>query len=400
MKILLIDVNCKFTSTGKIVYDLYNNINSTNGNAVICYGRGPLVKEDYIHKFSYDIETYIHAFLTRITGLTGSFSPFSTKRLIKYIKNYKPDIVHIHELHGYFVDIYTVMNFLKKNQIKTVWTFHCEFMYTGKCGHSDECDKWKTECDKCPKKREYPSSLFFDFSRRMFNKKKACFSGFNNLEIISPSKWLASRIKKSFLKEKKVSVIHNGINAEEVFFRKKFDKLKKKHDLKDQKILLSIVPNMSSKNKGGHWILKLAELFETQNIKIIIIGVEDENKSYGNNIIALESIYDQLELSRYYSMADAFILCSFKETFSLTSAEALCCGTKVIGFNSGAPETIFKSPYADFVSYGDINALKEKIVQSFNDNLDVNEISDYGKSNFDKKVMFEKYLSSYKRLMK
>ena len=134
MKILLIDVNCKKSSTGQIVYDLYQSINSSGDNAVVAYGRGQKIIEEGIYKFGLDFETLFHAGMTRLTGYMGKYSFFSTWRLLKYIKKFKPDIVHIHELHAYFVNIKSLLKFLKKNKIKTLFTLHCDFMFTGKCG--------------------------------------------------------------------------------------------------------------------------------------------------------------------------------------------------------------------------------------------------------------------------
>ena len=214
MKVLLIDVNCKNSSTGNIVYNLYNYINSSDDEAAICYGRGAKIQGKNIFKFGIDAETYLHALLTRITGFTGCFSFFSTRRLIKHIKIFAPDVVHIHELHAYFVNVKTLINFLKTNHIRTVMTLHCEFAYTGKCGHSVECEQWKTECKKCPHLKQYVSTMWFDHTNFMFKQKKKAFSNFYELSIITPSNWLAERVKDSFLKNYPLSVIHNGIDIQ------------------------------------------------------------------------------------------------------------------------------------------------------------------------------------------
>jgi glycosyltransferase involved in cell wall biosynthesis len=171
-KILLIDVNCKNSSTGKIVYDLFQYLNAKGRNAEVCYGRGPSIKEKGIYKFGLDFETFFHAAFARITGYNGYFSPLSTIRLIKYIKKFKPDIIHIHELHAYFINIKQLFNFIKKNHIKVITTLHCEYMYTGKCGHAYDCIKYRSCCGKCPALHEYPKSLFFDKTKQMFLMKK------------------------------------------------------------------------------------------------------------------------------------------------------------------------------------------------------------------------------------
>lgn len=398
MKILLIDVNCKNSSTGKIVYDLYQGINKEiDYEAAICYGRGPLIKEKNIYKFSSDLETKIHAFLTRITGLMGYFSPFATRKLIKFIDEYKPDVIHIHELHSYFVNIIPLIKFIKKRNIKIIWTFHCEFMYTGKCGHAYECEKWKDECKSCPQIKEYPKSLLFDFTRKMFNDKKNIMKDFNNLIITTPSEWLEKRVKESFLKDKEILTIHNGIDTN-IFHFTNYEDLKLKYKLKEEKIVLSVAPDILSERKGGRWVLELAKQYKDKNIKFILIGIKDLSEKFDENIIPVGLLSDQKELAKYYSMADLFLICSKKETFSLVIAEALCCGAPVLGFESGAPETITIKEYSNFISYGDIGKLKKEINNFlFNKKFNHEEISEKGIEKYSKQKMIENFLSHYKK---
>jgi len=398
MKVLLIDVNCKHSSTGKIVYDLYTELNNQGHEAAICYGRGPLVTEKNIFKFGIDIETYFHAFMTRVTGLTGVYSPISTRRLINFIELFQPDVVHIHELHAYFVNIAPVMNYLKLKNIKTVWTFHCEFMYTGKCGHAHDCNNWKTECNSCPQLHEYPKSIWLDFTKYMFNRKKKLFSDFNKLTIVTPSNWLADRVRLSFLKDKEIKVIHNGIDTQNTFYPREYKHLKSKHNLIEEKIILAVAPNLMSDAKGGKWVLKLAQLLQSENIKFILIGVDNLSKDYGDNIIALGRTTDQVELAEYYSMADLTLLTSLKETFSLVSAESLACGTPVVGFDSGAPNEIAPEGYGMFVEYGDVESLSENVYHFFCDEeilKSKNECAKYGKEKYSKLSMIKGYLNLY-----
>ncbi len=199
MKVLLIDVNCKKSSTGKIVYDLYQRLKDNGHEVAICYGRGDIVEGDNIFKFGIDLETNIHAGLARLIGLNGYFSPISTNRLIGFIDEFNPDVVHIHELHAYFVNFKPLLSYLERKKVKVIWTFHCEYMYTGKCGHAYECEHWKSECGQCPAIKEYPKSLFFDFTKKMFQDKKSSLLNMD-FTIVTPSNWLAERVKMSFLK--------------------------------------------------------------------------------------------------------------------------------------------------------------------------------------------------------
>lgn len=398
MKVLLIDVNCKHSSTGKIVYDLYIELNKQGYEAAICYGRGPLVTGKNIFKFGIDIETYFHAFMTRITGLTGVYSPFSTRRLISFIDRFQPDVVHINELHAYFVNIAPVINYLKQKNIKTIWTFHCEFMYTGKCGHAYECPNWKTECNNCPQLHEYPKSIWLDFTKYMFKRKKELFYDFKKLTIVTPSNWLADRVKSSFLKDKEIKVIHNGIDTQNIFHPRGYNHLKSKHNLSDQKIILAVAPNLMSYSKGGKWVLELARLMHSENIKFILIGVDDLSKDYGENIIALGRIKDQIELAEYYSMADAFVICSKIENFPTTCLESLSCGTPIFGFDTGGIKEAVPENYGAFVEYGNVSLLREIIKTHLKGKLNIkskNECKMYGNHNYSILKMINSYINIY-----
>ena len=394
MKILLLDVNYKSGSTGKIVYDLKQELEKEGHEVLACYGRGKKVAEKSVMKFAYAFETLIHAFLSRLTGLMGYFSYFSTRRLIKEIEKFEPDVVHIHETHSYFMNHLPLIEYLKKKNIKTVWTFHCEYMYTGNCGYAYDCNKWKNICKNCPDIKRYPKSLFFDFSYKMFLDKKRAFENFNNLTIVTPSKWLKDRTKESFLKNKRVEVIHNGINTE-VFKPKDFTHLITKHNIGNKKVILSVAPDIMSDRKGGKWVVKLAEQCINLDYIFILIGVKDLNEKFPNNVIALGRTENQIELAEYYSLADIFLICSEKETFSMTCAEAISCGTPVIGFKSGAPETIFTE--AIFVDYGDIKELKKQLEKFLNDQefFYDRRISQEGIKKYSKNKMFKNYLNIY-----
>lgn len=358
MKILLIDVNCKSSSTGNIVYDLYTAINDNMDEAAICYGRGPVLQGKNIFKFGLDYETRFHAIMARITGLNGYFSPISTIRLINFIKEFKPDVVHIHELHAYFVNLKPLLQFLKKQKIKIVWTFHCEYMYTGKCGYTYDCNKYISECGHCPAKKTYPKSLVFDCTRKMFNDKKNLLADMN-FTIVTPSRWLSEKVQKSFLKERKIEVVHNGVDTD-VFYPRSVNREKYQIE-SDRLVVLSVSSEiLTNPRRGGQWVLKLAEIMP--ETLFILVGVTDVNIPHPNNVRLVLRTKNQDELAEYYSLADVHLLCSELETYSMPCAESICCGTPVVGFKCGAPETVFNNKLSSFVNQGDIEMLKQKII--------------------------------------
>lgn len=396
MKVLLIDVNCKGSSTGKIVYDLYTSLRSDGHDVGVCYGRGNIVNEENIFKFGLDWETKLHGFLARLTGLNGYFSYFSTKRLLNFIEEFNPDVVHIHELHAYFVNFRPLLKYLKSKGIKVVWTFHCEYMYTGKCGHANECENWKQSCGNCPAVKGYPKSLYFDFTKKMFKDKKELLCNMD-FTVVTPSKWLADRVKSSFLCNKKITIIHNGIETNTIFYpraKADVDLLKRKYNFTNKRIILSVAPNIMSDSKGGKTVLGISKCFADENIQFVLVGA-DENKNVGDNVTLIKRTANQDELALWYSAADLFLICSKKETFSMTCAEAMCCGTLIAGLNSGAPETIFSQPYAMFCSPDKIENLKGLIRKQLDSNFDKQVIAKIGKELYSKENMYKNYLELY-----
>jgi len=397
MKIMIVDVNYGRSSTGKIISDLVDMLSARGHEVRACFGRGPDVKSPTVRKIAASAEVYGHVLLTRITGLTGCFSPRATKRLIDEINLFQPDVVHLHELHGYYINIVELVEFLKEKKIPIVWTFHCEFMYTGKCGHAYDCEKWKTECRQCPQLREYPASWIFDFTNYMFHAKRKMLEGDFPLTIVTPSKWLENRVKNSFLGKKHLEVVHNGINMNEDFYPRNTELLVEKYNLRGKKIILSVAPGIMGDRKGGKFILELAKRFD-EGYLFILVGVDAKESRYFNNVLMIERTHNQAELAEFYTAADIFMLTSQKETFSLVTVESLACGTPVIGFDSGAPAEIAPKGFGYFVPYGDLDGLESLVRGFFNSTLDFKnsqECRDFAITRYTKQKMAYAYERVY-----
>jgi putative colanic acid biosynthesis glycosyltransferase len=400
MKIAQIDVNYLHSSTGKIVGDLTTGLISRGHSAIAYFGRGSDPGIQSAHRVSTNTEVLLHAFATRFTGMTGSYSPIATRRLIRHLSNFNPDIVHLHDLHGYFINIGELVEYLKSNLTPTVWTFHCEFMYTGKCGYALDCEKWKTHCNDCPQLRCYPKSWFFDFTSQMFEQKRKIFEGFDHLHLIAPSTWLADRMQRSpLVGDKPITVIPNGFDIG-IFHPKETHTLRKKLNLNDESIVVAVGSNLFSEIKGGKWVLELATL--NPEIIFIMIGVTIAPTSLPANVRTIEPIHDQSLLAQYYSLGDVLLLTSAKETFSMVTAESLACGTPVIGFDSGAPKEVAPPGYGVFVPYGKIDELSSllKSVISGKRSLKLpNECELFAARNYSKDVMIDAYAEIYRKLI-
>ena len=401
MRIAQIDVNYNFSSTGKIVADLAAGLDERGHSTLVCFGRGSDPNVNDVHRISSRAEVLLHALGTRVTGLTDGFSPFSTRRLIEHLERFMPDVVHLHDLHGYYVNISSVVDYLKNKRIPTLWSFHCEFMYTGKCGVAFDCDKWKTECEDCPRLKEYPKSWFFDFTNRMFREKQLLFADFERVRLVAPSEWLAGRMRQSIVREKPIDVIPNGLDVN-TFHRCDTKELRSTLGIKKEYVVLAVGADLFSENKGGRWVLDIASHNPESGIVFVMVGVEKMPKQIPANVRIVPRIFDQRLLAKYYSMADVLLLTSSKETFSMVSAESLACGTPVIGFDSGAPKEVALPGYGKFVPYADLDALESLLLR-----VKAGEITfmssaacvQFARDRYSKDFMVKAYESLYRQLI-
>lgn len=365
MKVM--QINCVYNSgsTGKIVHDLHNELIANGIESVVCYGRGKKVKEKNVYKTCGELYSKVNNLFSRITGIMYGGCFFSTNKLLRIIKKEKPDVVHLHCLNGYFVNIYHLITFLKKNNYKTVLTLHAEFMYTANCGHALDCEKWKYGCGKCPRLRQETKSWFIDGTAKSWKKMKKAFVDFDDLKVVSVSPWLMERAKVSpIFSDKEHYTILNGVNTN-IFHLYDTVNLRKKYCTENEKIVFHATPYFTDDKehvKGGYFVLHMARKMMDKPIKFIVAGNYDKRINYPSNMIMLGKIADQKLLAQYYSMADVTLLTSKKETFSMVVAESLCCGTPVVGFKAGAPEQIALPEFSKFVDYNDCNALFDVLI--------------------------------------
>lgn len=396
MRILLLDVNYKHSSTGKIVYTLKEELEKKH-DVYVLYGRGSKSEDKNVIKFSFDWETRIHALLTRITGLTGYFSYFSTRKLLREVKKIRPDVIHIHEVHGYFMNWVTLVKYAIKRKIKIIWTFHADFMLTGRCGMSNDCERWKIGCGKCPNLKSYPKTLFFDFSKQMLKQKQNYLLRIKELTITAPSIWLKDKIKNSYLSGKRIEVVSNGVDTT-IFKPRYVDRNELFGNINYSKMLLLVAPNPFTEQKGGKYALKLASDLKNKDTFVVIVGTNATELTVKDNLVLLPKITDQVFLSKIYSTADFTLILSKKETFSLVTAESLSCGTPVIGFDAGGPTEIAINNFGRFIVHGDYEKLKELVYDSIEGNITYGSkdlLRNHIINNYSLKAMVKKYENLY-----
>lgn len=404
MKILQVNILYNQGSTGKIVADIQKVLEDKEIQSMVCYGAGPKVKASNIYRMAFHYELSFYRIWAHYMGLQYASGYLSTYRLIRIIKKEKPDIVHLHCINGFFINIYRLINFLKKANIKTVLTLHAEFMYTGNCGHAFDCEKWKTGCGDCPQLWDAAYSYYFDRTATAWKRMQKAFIGFNSLIVTCVSHWLWDRAMQApILAGKKIVTIENGTDTKNIFHPTPFQDLKKTLGITDEKIILHVTAKFTTREddlKGGRYLFQLAESLKDENVKIIIVGSDDTNIKICPNMVNAGRVSDQKVLAQYYSMADLTVITSKRETFSMPSAESLACGTPVVGFMAGGPETICLKEYSEFVEYGDVAALVACVQRWLPFKKEcASEIVDIAKDYYSKETMCEKYLLEYKTLI-
>ena len=361
MRILQINVVYKFGSTGKIIYEIHNQLQKSGQESFVIYGRGKTISESNVYKTSPDWEGKLQALYGRLTGDFYGGAKFATYKLIKRIKSIAPEVIHLHLMNGNYVNNYRLLSYLAENNYKTIITLHAEITYTGICEHAFDCERWKTGCGKCPQVFKKYKSLFFDRTAMEWQKKATAFAKFKSLTIVSVSEWLQNRAKQSpMFKDCDFYVVGNGVDTA-IYKPVKADSLRKKLGLTNEKVILHVTPSFKSVVKGGEHVVEIAKRLQNDNIKVIIVGFDSYSGQLPANVITVSHTNSQEELAQFYSLANLTLLTSKLETFSMVCAESLSCGTPIVGYKAGAPEQIAISEYSKFVKNGDIDTLEHAV---------------------------------------
>lgn len=362
MNILQINSVCGIGSTGRIATDLHSILLSDGQKSTIAYGRGVAINCDQTIRIGNKFDNYLHVARTRIIDSHGFGSATATKKLIEQIRILNPDVIHLHNLHGYYLHIGLLFDYLKEADKPVIWTLHDCWAFTGHCAHFDfvGCKRWRSQCHDCPLKSEYPKSLFLDRSRRNYQQKKALFTGVQKLTIVTPSKWLATLVKQSFLQEYPVTVIHNGIDL--TVFQPNSSEFRRRNKLENHFIILGVATPWTER-KGYRYFVELAKHLRAKQ-KVVMVGLTDEQiKALPTGIIGISRTNSAAELAEIYSAADVFMNPTLEDNFPTTNLEALACGTPVITFNSGGSPECLDNGCGMVVEREDFSGLMTVIAQ-------------------------------------
>lgn len=330
MKIAQINTVCGNGSVGRITVDIYHALKKAGHEGKIYYGRRTAPKEVEAECFGAAPDMGVHVFSTFFTGTHGFSSDKQTNRLIEALKAYDPDLIHLHNVHGFYLNVEILFDYLKQCGKPVIWTLHDCWAFTGHCAYFDyvHCEKWKEQCEHCPQYRNsYPYALFKDGSRENYDKKRKAFQGVKGLTIVTPSKWLAGLVKDSYLKEYPVKVIPNGIDLE------KFVPMPKDQQNKYQ---ILGVANVWDRRKGLDYLKDLAKRLDPEKYEVVAVGVSKKQlKELPEGMKGILHTKDVQELAELYSNASVYVNPTLEDNFPTTNLEALACGTPVVTFATG-----------------------------------------------------------------
>lgn len=394
MKVLQINAVYGFKSTGIIVKDIETLLQNNGDECFIAYQTAVNPPENS-YKIGSTLDWKIHAILARVFGKQAYFSFGATKKLLKYIDKINPDVVHLHNMHSNYLNFNLLCDYLAKNNIKTVYTFHDCWAFTGKCTHyaAVKCDKWQNACGNCPLNKTEQPSLFFDVTSKVLKDKTEHLNKIKDLTVVCCSEWIKGEVEKSKLTPKDITVIYNGVDTE-VF---------KPHD-SDFKEQNGITEDFVIMGMADKWCLKENEIAVQKIIennkqsKIIIVGCNNEQKEKfknHSNVLALGYIKDRNVIADIYASSNLFINLTHADTLPTVNMESICSGTPVITYNCcGSPELIDKNS-GFVVEENDIEALLEKTeeIKKNPPQIDIKKVQ----KRFDKNTSYQKYLEVFRK---
>lgn len=398
-RLLQID-SCLVTgSTGRITESVAQLAKSQGWDCYIVHG-GRYVKRPSCMK---DIQSvsptgeYVHYAESLLFDNHGLASRRATRKVIEQIKQIKPDVVQLHCVHGYYLNYKILFEYLNSTNIPVVWTFHDCWAFTGHCAHfvTVGCKKWKTECHDCPLKGDYPKS-FVDCSKRNYKLKKKLFTANENLHIVPVSDWMAGFVRESFLKNKDITVIKNGVDLN-VFRQSAI------HD--DRIIRILGVSGVWNKDKGLYDFYELRKKLNPEKYEIVLVGLSKEQmKELPEGIKGIEHTDSVQELAELYASSTVFVNPTYADTFPTVNLEALACGTPVITYKTGGSPEAVSSETGWVVEQGDVDGIVT-IIKGF-EKKDKREIKAQreacrrrAEQEFDKTECFEKYVQLYEHLL-
>ena len=398
MRVLQITAFSGWGCTGRIAVGIHNALVAEGHESKIAWGRINTAPENIpTIKIGSKLDQQMHGLYTRITDKCGFGSKHITKEFLKQIDDYKPDLIQLHILHGYYINLELLFRFIKERNIPTVWTFHDCWAFTGHCPYFDlvGCEKWKKGCYKCPQKAHHPTSWIMDNSKWNWKKKREIYGSYEKLTIVTPSRWLSNLVSQSFLSSCTVKVIYNGINLEN--FKPVKGSFLKYNNIENKTMILGVSSTWAA-SKGLNDFCIFAKTLPAQ-YQIVLIGLDDKQiNNLPKEIIGIKRTDSVQELAELYSAASLFINPTYEDNFPTTNIESLACGTPIVTYQTGGSVEAVSDECGKVIPQGDIDTLRLYILSKEWKNIKESACIKRAKM-FDERKKFFEYVELYKEIL-
>lgn len=363
MKIL--QINCVYPqgATGKLTADIHHRLLADGHESMVLYSRGKQNVEPHTRRVSSTLEGKVNHLISMLTGYVYGGCGLQTRKIIRQIEGYRPDVVHLQCINGYFVNVYRLIRYLNEHQIPTVLTLHADFMFTANCGSAFDCDRWQKGCGHCPRLKQATHSLFFDKTHQSFLKMKHAFEGFGDkIRVVGVSEFVSKRAKQSpVMKDLTVTTLRNGVDTEI------FNPLARR-DIRgtlglapDEKMVLWVT-SLFTHEKGKDYFFELADRMKNSRYRFVVVGA-DKPKAYEGDVIFAGYITDRHLLASYHSAADVMLCCSRQESLPTVCLEAQCCGTPVVAFDVGGVSETIVDGMGEVVPLGNLSMMADAVAR-------------------------------------
>lgn len=403
MKIVQVNISANRGSTGKIAEQIGQAVLSRGWESYFAFGHHCDTTASKSIKIGTRADDIIHPLMARLFDRQGLASSMATKRFLSELERIEPDIIHLHNIHGYYLNYKILFEWLLKKEIPVVWTLHDCWPFTGHCAYFEKhkCFKWQDSCGHCPALREYPASWGWDYSRNNFRLKKSLFSNYSEYMTLVPvSYWLEGYLRKSFLKEGNICTIHNGIDID--IFTPISDsamkEIRSQYHCNGKTIVLGVAMPWT-KRKGYDDFISLSAQLPKDRYQIIMVGVSKQQKTkLPKSILAIERVQGQRELANLYSMADVFFNPTYEDNYPTVNLEAIACGTPVLTYRTGGSPEALTCQTGFVLDQGRIDQVVEVLAGYHKTKEMISTCRAYAEEYFDKRKVFEAYLNLYDKI--
>jgi glycosyltransferase involved in cell wall biosynthesis len=392
-------------STGRIAEEIGKLALQQGWSSYLAYGRKAESSQLQLIRVGGKLSVLLHVLVTRLFDRHGFGSKYATRRLIKTVRRIKPDVIHLHNLHGYYLNVRALFRFLSSAGIPVVWTLHDCWPLTGRCTHfaCAACSKWTTACCRCPQKGRYPKSLFLDRSKSSYRQKRQLFTGVKGMTVVPVSRWLGEVVGQSFLRGSPVRVILNGIDTDAFSPQPVRAGAAKKYGLEEGKLVALGVAGTWSDRKGLNDFAELNKMLDHSRQQIALVGLSKRQiKNLPEGIVGIERTENVRELAELYSIAAVFLNPTWEDTFPTTNLEALACGTPVVTYRTGGSVEAVSEDTGAVVEQGDVEGLYRALqaVQEKGKAFYAPRCRQRALSLYDRQDRFKEYMALYDQLLR